>query len=159
VRTRIKNFVALAGFLALCLSVAAIGGAVTRTSVYDWYQALVKPPFTPPDWVFSPVWITLYVLMGLAAWCVWRRVEPDRRRSPLSAFGIQLGLNLAWSFIFFGARSIGWALIEIGFLWAAIAVTIRLFWRIDRLAGGLLVPYILWVSYAAVLNASIYALN
>jgi translocator protein len=158
-RTRIRNIAGLVGFLALCLSVAAIGGAVTRTSVYDWYQQLAKPVFTPPDWVFSPVWIFLYLLMGISAWLVWRRADPDSRRSPLAAFGIQLSLNLIWSFVFFGARSIGWALIEIAFLWIAIAVTIRLFWRIDRLASGLLVPYIIWVTFAAILNASIYALN
>jgi len=154
-----ENLASLCGFLLLCLSVSAIGGAVTHTSVNNWYQALEKPSFTPPDWIFSPVWITLYLLMGLSAWLVWRRTDRKSRRSPFAVFGAQLALNLAWSFIFFGARSIGWALIEIGFLWIAIAFNIFLFWRIDRLAGWLLVPYILWVTFAAVLNNSIYTLN
>ena len=158
-QTRFQNIASLGGFLALCLAVSAIGGVVTRTAVNDWYQELAKPSFTPPDWVFTPIWITLYLLMGVSVWLVWWRAENRNRRVPMTAFGVQLALNLAWSFIFFGARSIGWAAIELGFLWVAIAVNISVFWGIDRLASGLLVPYFLWASFAAVLNISIYALN
>ena len=158
-QARFQNIASLGGFLALCLAVSAIGGVVTRTAVHDWYQELAKPSFTPPDWVFAPIWITLYLLMGVSVWLVWWRAENRNRRVPMTAFGVQLALNLAWSFIFFGARSIGWAAIELGFLWVAIAVNISVFWGIDRLAGGLLVPYFLWASFAAVLNISIYALN
>lgn len=159
ITARARDIAGLAGFLALCLSVSALGGAVTRTSVYGWYQELAKPPFTPPDWVFAPVWITLYLLMGISAWRVWRRTAPGRRRLPMTVFGIQLCLNLAWSVIFFGARSVGWALVEIVLFWISIAVTMRVFWAIDRSAGGLLAPYLLWVAFAAVLNASIVVLN
>ena len=158
-QTRFQNIASLGGFPALCISVSAIGGVVTRTAVHDWHQELAKPSFTPPDWVFAPIWITLYLLMGVSVWLVWLRAEIRNRRVPMTAFGVQLALNLAWSFIFFGARSIGWAAIELGFLWVAIAVNISVFWGIDRLAGGLLVPYFLWASFAAVLNISIYALN
>ena len=158
-QTRFRNIASLGGFLVLCLSVSAIGGAVTRTSVYDWYQELAKPHFTPPDWVFAPVWITLYLLMGFSAWLIWRRAGLAGGRTPLTVFGVQLALNLAWSFVFFGARLIGWAAIELGFLWVAIAFNIWVFWRIDRLASVLLVPYFLWASFAGVLNTSIYILN
>ena len=126
-QTRFQNIASLGGFLALCLAVSAIGGVVTRTAVHDWYQELAKPSFTPPDWVFTPIWITLYLLMGVSVWLVWWRAENRNRRVPMTAFGVQLALNLAWSFIFFGARSIGWAAIEIGFLWVAIAVNISVF--------------------------------
>lgn len=157
--TRFRDLAGLAGFVALCLLVSAAGGWVTRTSVGTWYQELAKPAFTPPDWVFAPAWVTLYVLMGIAAWRVWRRAGFAGARIPLAIFAGQLALNLAWSVLFFGARAPGWALLEIGFLWIAIALTIRAFWAVDRWAGSLLVPYIAWVSFAALLNASVYALN
>jgi tryptophan-rich sensory protein len=158
-KLRYTDFASLFGFIALCLLVSAIGGAVTYTSVNSWYQDLIKPPFTPPDWLFSPVWITLYLLMGVSAWLIWSQTDHKSKKLPLSIFGVQLGLNLAWSFIFFGARSVGWALIEISFLWVAIVINIYLFWRINNLAGWLLIPYILWVTFAAILNSSIYELN
>lgn len=156
---RTRDIYGLIGFLALCLSVAAIGGMVTQTSVRDWYQQIPKPAFTPPDWVFAPTWTLLYVLMALAAWIVWRRRDRPSIKLPMAAFGSQLLLNLAWSFIFFGTKSVGWALIEIVFLWAAIATTLVLFWRVNRIAGWLFVPYLSWVSYAVALNASIYMLS
>ncbi len=156
---RFRDFCGLLGFLVVCLSVAGIGGAVTRTSVNDWYQALNKSAFTPPDWIFAPVWTALYVLMAISAWLVWRRAKRSQLLYLMTAFGIQLALNLAWSFIFFGAKSVGWALVELAFLWMAIVITQRVFWNFDRTAGALLTPYIAWVSYAAFLNASIYWLN
>lgn len=154
-----RDFVGLIGFVGLCLTVAAAGGAVTQTSVHDWYQTLAKPAFTPPDWLFAPVWTTLYVLMAVAAWRVWRKADGGLGSRPLAMFGLQLGLNLIWSFIFFGARSIGWALVEIVLLWIAVAVTTRSFRHADRIAGGLFVPYLLWVTYAMVLNASLAMMN
>jgi len=158
-RKRRGRLVSLSAFLVLCLAVSAVGGGVTATSVHGWYQTLNKPAFTPPDGVFAPVWIFLYLLMGVSAWIVWERERGRKRRLAMALFGVQLSLNLAWSFIFFGARAVGWALIELGFLWAAIAGTIYVFWQIDRLAGGLLVPYFLWVSFAGILNAAILSLN
>ncbi len=145
--------------LALCLGVSGIGGAITRSSVSDWYQGLAKPWFNPPDWVFAPVWITLYIFMGVAAWLVWRKTGFRRGAAPLAWFGAQLALNLGWSALFFGLRSVGWALAEIAVLWAAILVTALHFRRISPAAGLLLMPYLLWVSFATALNAAIWWLN
>jgi tryptophan-rich sensory protein len=156
---RPREIAALAGFIALCLGVAAAGGAITASSVTTWYAALAKPPFNPPDWVFGPVWTVLYVMMALAAWRVWRARAAPGARLALGAWALQLALNLCWSLVFFGARMIGAALAEILVLLAAIVVTTLLFWRIDRAAGALLFPYIAWVAFATVLNAALWRLN
>ena len=156
---RRKDILGLIAFLLLCLVVSGIGGAITATTVGTWYQALQKPPFNPPDWIFAPVWTTLYVLMAIAGWRVWRRVGYRANVMPLRAFALQLTLNLAWSFVFFGMQAIGPALVEIVFLLAAIIATAALFWRVDRVSGALFLPYILWVSFAALLNASLFFLN
>jgi benzodiazapine receptor len=108
-----NNTVPLVFFLAVCLGVSAVGGWITQTSVNDWYQTLIKPSMNPPDWVFAPTWITLYVMMAVAGWRVWLRPENSLRRMAMVAFAIQLMLNLIWSFIFFGAKSPGFAAIEI----------------------------------------------
>lgn len=154
-----RELVALAGFVALCFVVAATGGAVTATSVETWYAGLAKPAFNPPDWVFGPVWAILYLMIAAAGWRMWRRRRERRAPLALGAWGAQLLLNLAWSLLFFGARMIGAALAEIMVLLAAILVTAVLFWRIDRLAGALLVPYAAWVGFATVLNAALWRLN
>jgi tryptophan-rich sensory protein len=154
-----RNLVALAGFVALCFAVAAAGGAVTATSVETWYAGLAKPPFNPPDWVFGPVWTALYLMIAVAGWRVWRRRSESGAWLALGAWGVQLSLNLSWSMLFFGARMIGAALVEIAVLLAAILITAALFWRIDRIAGVLLVPYTAWVSFATVLNAALWRLN
>ena len=154
-----RDLPALGAFLLICFAVAAAGSAVTSTSVGDWYQALDKPWFTPPDWLFAPVWTALYALMAIAAWRVWRASGFLPARWALLAFVVQLGLNLGWSVLFFGVNSIGAALVEIIALLVAIVVTLVLFFRIDRLAGLLLLPYALWVAYAVLLNASVWFLN
>jgi tryptophan-rich sensory protein len=154
-----RNLVALAGFVALCFAVAAAGGAVTATSVETWYAGLAKPPFNPPDWVFGPVWTALYLMIAVAGWRVWRRRGESGAWLALGAWGLQLSLNLSWSMLFFGARMIGAALVEIAVLLAAILITAALFWRIDRIAGVLLVPYAAWVGFATVLNAALWRLN
>ena len=154
-----RDAAGLAFFLVLCLAVSGLGGAVTATSVDAWYQTLNKPAFNPPDWVFAPVWTTLYVLMALAGWRVWRTPPTPARRSALLLFAVQLVLNLAWSLVFFGLQKIGMALLEIGALFAAIIANCLVFWRLDRLAGALFVPYVLWVGYAAVLNLALWLLN
>ena len=146
-------------FLAVCLSVAALGGAVTSTSVNGWYQELAKPPFNPPDSVFAPVWTTLYVMMAVAAWRVWRQRHRAACGPALGVFGAQLALNLLWSYLFFGWLAIGLALVEVGVLWLAIVATAILFARIDRMAGWLLMPYAAWVLFASVLNGAIWWLN
>ena len=145
--------------LALTLGVAALGSVFTAAGQPEWYGSLAKPAFTPPSWVFGPVWTTLYVLMAVAAWLVWERAGSDRGRAALTAFGIQLLLNLAWSGVFFALRAPGWALLVLAALWVAIAVTMRLFLRHSRPAAWLLAPYLAWVSYAAALNFAIWRLN
>jgi len=154
-----RDVLGLFTFIILCLAVSGIGGAITATSVATWYQTLEKPPFNPPDWVFAPVWTALYILMGIAAWRVWRVRSFEVTGKALTVFAVQLGLNLAWSFLFFGLRRIDLALVEIVILLCAIITTTIMFWRIDRLAGLLFVPYAAWVTYAIVLNASLWLLN
>jgi len=155
-----RDLIGLAAFLALCLLVSALGGMITATSVESWYPSLVKPFFNPPDWLFAPVWTVLYVLMAVAGWRVWRSDAPRTgRRTALTVFALQLGLNLLWSALFFGDRRPDWALIEIVILLVVIIFNTVLFHRIDRVAGALFVPYVLWVGYATALNAAIWWLN
>jgi len=150
-------------FLFAVLPVAAVsvaGGLVTRPSIPTWYAALAKPDFTPPNWLFAPVWTTLYALMAYAAWRILSRPgDQPRRAAAVTAFFVQLGLNCLWSFAFFGARSPTMGLIVIAALIVAIAATIRAFRRLDRTAALLLVPYLAWVAYAAALNGAILHLN
>lgn len=157
--TRKRDTLGFVAFLAPCLAVSAIGGAVTATSVGTWYQALAKPWFNPPDWIFAPVWTALFFMMAIAGWRVWRREGLHRARWALVLFALQLGLNLAWSIVFFGLRSIEAGLIEIVVLWLAILATSVVFWRRDRVAGMLLIPYAGWVAFATVLNAALWRLN
>ncbi len=142
--------------LALCLAVSAIGGAVTASSVGSWYPLLAKPAFNPPNWIFAPVWTALYFMMAIAGWRIWRR---GAARWALSLFAFQLALNLAWSIVFFGMHAVGAALLEIVVLLLAILATTVVFWRSDRIAGMLFVPYAAWVAFAAILNAAIWQLN
>ncbi len=154
-----RDIVGLIVLIAVCLGVSAAGGAVTANSVGTWYQTLQKPPFNPPDWVFAPVWTTLYVLMAIAAWRVWRLHGLTAARQALLLFAVQLALNFSWSVLFFGLRLIGPALVEIGLLLIAIVATAIAFWRLDRLAGWLLAPYAAWVAFATLLNAALWRLN
>ena len=154
-----RETAALAGFVALCLAVAAAGGAATATSVTTWYAGLAKPAFNPPNWVFAPVWTALYLMIALAGWRVWRRRARAEARHALALWALQLALNLCWSLVFFGARMIGAALAEIAVLLAAILATAALSWRIDRTAALLLAPYAAWVAFATLLNAALWRLN
>ncbi len=156
---RRRDALALAGFVVGCLAISAIGGAVTALSVDGWYRALAKPAFNPPDWVFAPVWTALYLMMAVAAWRVWRRSAADGRARALALFGLQLALNLLWSCLFFGLMAVGAALGDIVLLWVVIVATAAAFGRIDRAAGWLMVPYAVWVLFAAALNAAIWWLN
>jgi tryptophan-rich sensory protein len=137
-----------------------IGSVFTASSIPGWYAGIMKPDLNPPAWVFGPVWTTLFALMGIAAFLVWKK-GLDRRdvKIALGIFMGQLVLNTLWSIIFFGFKSPGVAFVEIIFLWLAILATIIAFAKISKPAAWLLVPYILWVSFAAYLNYSIYALN
>ncbi|MCX8052491.1 MAG: tryptophan-rich sensory protein [Armatimonadetes bacterium] len=155
-----KQVLALVLWIGVCLAAGFIGGLYTESSVSTWYVSLRKPDFNPPNWVFAPVWTTLYTLMGIAAWLVWRKGWKNTSvKTALIVFGVQLVLNTAWSIIFFGLRMPGAAFFELIALWIAIVATIALFFRLSILAGALLVPYILWVSFAAVLNYLVWRLN
>ncbi|MHB8898248.1 MAG: TspO/MBR family protein [Thermoguttaceae bacterium] len=152
-------WIGLVLLLVLCFSAAGVGGAVTTPKIDGWYATLAKPAWNPPDWIFGPVWTALYLAMALAAWLVWRQGGWAGARGPLTLFGIQLGLNTLWSCLFFGMQSPGLAFAEVLLLWAAIAATTAAFWRRSPTAGGLLVPYLAWVSFAAVLNFTIWRMN
>ena len=154
--TRLRDYAGLAAFVAINAAVSALGGWATAKSVGTWYQGLAKPAFNPPDWVFAPVWTVLYLMIAVAGWRAWRR---GVSRPALTVYAVQLALNLSWSFVFFGARLIGPALPVIAALLAAIVANAIVFWRVDRWAGALLVPYAAWVSFATLLNAALWRLN
>lgn len=145
--------------IALTMAVSAIGGLATARSLDSWYAGLNKPSFNPPNWLFAPVWTTLYILMAIAAWRIYLGPESRSRRAALALYGLQLALNLAWSLIFFGLRSPFPALLELALLLMAIVGTAVSFGRLDRPAGLLLVPYALWSAFAFVLNLEIWRLN
>ncbi len=155
------QWLVLGGFIVLCLAVAGIAGWATSQSVATWYLTLNRPSWTPPNWLFAPVWTTLYIMMAVAAWRIWRSGGgfTGSVRSALMMFFVQLALNFAWSFAFFGARSPILGLLVIILLWLAIAATISAFRPVDRLAAWLLAPYLVWVSYATALNFAIWTLN
>jgi tryptophan-rich sensory protein len=155
-----RQWIGLAGFVAICLLAGALGGWVTSQSVVEWYPTLNKPAWNPPAWIFAPVWTTLYVMMAVAAWLVWKKGRRGSgARLALALFFIQLALNCLWSFLFFGARSPGWALVDIVALLAALAATTWAFFHHSRLAGALMLPYLAWVSFAGFLNFTIWQLN
>jgi len=159
--------------LIVAIVVSELAGIIdsvfTTPSITGWYAGIVKPALNPPAWVFGPVWTTLFLMMGISAWLVWRELDSGseagmtekkkRVNIALSIFLGQLVLNTLWSVIFFGLHSQGGALIEIVFLWFAILATIIAFAKISKLAAWLLVPYILWMSFAVYLNYAIWVLN
>lgn len=147
-------------FILVCQGAGIVGALSTQTATSAWYATLELPSFQPPGWLFGPVWTLLYTLMGLAAWRVWcHGVAKPGVRSALVLFGVQLLLNASWSPVFFGAHRIDWALAIIAALWAVLVATIVAFWRVDRPAAWMLVPYLAWVSFATALNATILSLN
>jgi tryptophan-rich sensory protein len=151
-----RRWLGLAGWLAVTFLAAAIG---SRFMPGPWYAALEKPSWTPPNAVFGPVWTTLYILMAVAAWLVWQRAGWRGASTALGLYLVQLAVNAAWSWLFFGRHDIALALLDIIVLWLLILATLVLFWRVHRTAGLLLVPYLLWVSYASTLNFGIWQLN
>jgi benzodiazapine receptor len=155
-----KQTIKLVASVALCLLAGFVGSIFTTPKIDGWYAALNKPSFTPPGWLFGPVWTLLYVLMGIALYLVWRQGLATKGVKPAFAlFLAQLALNVLWSYAFFGAESPIAALAVIVLLWTAIVATITYFAPVSRGAALLLVPYILWVSFAEILNAKIYLLN
>jgi len=157
--THPRSLLALALSFAASFGIAALGAAITADPVKSWYPMLAKPALTPPDIAFPIVWNILFALMAVAAWRVWRAAGLARARVALALFGVQLVLNLGWSWLFFGQQMIGAAVIEIGLLWLAIAGCMLAFARHDRIAAWLLLPYLLWVSFAAYLTFAIWQLN
>ncbi len=146
-------------WLVLCVGGGAVVGALTNGGADPWFLSLQKPWFNPPSWIFAPVWTSLYALMGIAAWRVWRRGGWSVQRVPLAIFIGQLVLNFAWSGLFFNAHQITFALVDIALLWVMIVLTIRRFAPVDTGAAWLLSPYLAWVSFAALLNFSFARLN
>ncbi|MBA3453956.1 MAG: tryptophan-rich sensory protein [Deltaproteobacteria bacterium] len=147
-----KKLGTLIGFIVVCQLAGATGALITDAS---WYRALDRPSWAPPGWVFGPVWITLYTMMGVAAWLIWQSRAP-RRRAALAWFAVQLVLNAAWTPVFFGARSIGGGLIVIVALLVAIIATSAVYRHVSRVAAALMVPYLAWVSFATALNAALW---
>ncbi|MBE9601342.1 TspO/MBR family protein [Pedobacter sp. MC2016-24] len=154
------NPIAFVVNVALPLAVGAIGAFFTASSVKTWYLTLAKPAFNPPNSIFPPVWTSIFILMGISAYLVWQRRDTIAHfPRTIAIYFIQLILNLMWSFIFFYTHQIGVALIEIMFLLVAIIINAIVFYKINKLAGLLFIPYILWVSFATVLTYNIFTLN
>ena len=154
------NYFKLIASVLVCQFAGILGSVFTLSSIDNWYSLLEKPIFNPPSWVFFPVWTLLYTLMGISLYIVWEKGVHDREvKIGLIFFGMQLILNTLWSFLFFGLRSPYYGLVEIVFLWLAIILTIVQFNKVSKMASLLLVPYILWVSFAALLNYYLWSMN
>jgi benzodiazapine receptor len=151
-----RDAVGVVGWLAVCFLPASLGAVFMPG---DWYFALNKPAWNPPAWIFGPVWTVLYTMMAVAAWLVWKRGGFVAHRVALSLFLTQLILNGGWTPLFFGLHELGLAFAEMALLWLAIAETLAVFWPVNRVAACLLVPYLVWVSFAAALNFALWLLN
>jgi len=152
----VKGIVAI----AIPLLVGGASGFFTITGVDSWYQTINKPSWNPPNWVFGPVWTTLYIMMGIALFLVWKEdTSEELKKIAIALFSVQLILNFFWSFIFFNQQQPGWALVEIIAMWFFILLTIFAFAQVNKTAAWLLVPYISWVSFATILNYTIWQLN
>ncbi len=157
---KIKNIAKLILAIVVCQIAGAIGSIFTFSSIPTWYATINKPSFTPPNWLFGPVWITLYTLMGVSLYLIWNKgLENKEVKSSLFIFSAQLSLNALWSILFFGLKSPLYAFIEIIILWITIAVTIFKFYKISKNAGVILIPYIIWVSIALTLNFYVWIRN
>lgn len=155
-----NKWLKIVAFIIICQMAGLIGSIFTFPSIPTWYASLNKPSFSPPNWLFGPVWITLYTLMGISAYIIWEKgIKKKEIKVAIGLFSAQLILNSIWSFLFFGLQNPLFAFVEICILWIFILATIISFFRIDRKAAYLMVPYILWVSFALILNYSIYLLN
>ena len=155
-----KSFLKLLASIIVCHTAGFIGSIFTTPAIPDWYTGLTKPIFNPPNWIFFPVWITLFLLMGISLYLVWSGgLEDEKVKQAVIIFAVQLLLNIAWSLLFFGLKSPFLAFLEIIILWIVILINIVQFYSISKTAGLLLLPYILWVSFAAILNFFIFTLN
>ena len=156
--SKAKQILGLMGWLAVSAIVAAVG-ALASVQASSFYGNLTQPGWAPPSSVLGPVWTVLYALMGIAAWLVWRTGGFRRNRTALTLFLVQLGSNALWSWLFFAWHRGAIAFVDIVLLWVLVLATLISFWRVKRLAGGLLIPYLLWVSFATALNYSVWQLN
>jgi translocator protein len=156
---KIIIFFKLIAAILLPLTLGAFAGVFTSKAVPVWYATLNRPSFNPPNWLFGPVWTTLYLLMGISLFLIWKQSACKERNLAIFVFLLQLALNFCWSFIFFYFNRIGFALAEIIILWISIVIMIILFYKIKPLAAYINIPYLLWVSFASILNASYYLLN
>ena len=155
-----RDIIKLVISIVACQCAGVIGSIFTTAAIPTWYAALQKPPFSPPNWLFAPAWVTLYLLMGIAAFLIWRQGLGQKEvKTALVIFLVQLVLNALWSVVFFGLESPLYGMVVIIALWVVILLTILRFFKLSTAAGALLLPYILWVSFAAVLNVSIWVLN
>ena len=154
-----QDFLKLIISIILPLAVGSFAGIFTSKAVPLWYATLKQPSFNPPNWVFGPVWTTLYLIMGFSLFLIWKQEKSELRNLAILAFFFQLTLNFAWSFIFFYYNKIGFALVEIVLLWLSIIIMLVLFYKIKPAAAYINIPYILWVSFASILNLSYYLLN
>ncbi len=152
-----KKYLSLIVCLAIPFGIAFMGSAVTTPAITGWYASLNKPFFSPPNWVFAPVWTALFLLMGISSYLVWRKEK--KIGAPLKIYGVQLVLNFFWSYLFFGLRRPDLAFAEIIVLWIFIALTIKSFYKVNKLAAYFLLPYIIWVSFASALNFFVFSLN
>lgn len=149
----------LALFVVGSLAAGILGSVATTPNIPTWYAGLVRPPLSPPTWVFAPVWTTLYLLMGAAGFLVWQKRDHPAAKTGLVLFGVQLVLNLAWSWVFFAFHAIGLAVVVVVALWLSILATIERFYRVEPLAAYLLIPYIAWTTFATYLTAAYWYLN
>ena len=157
---KLQDIFRLLASIVVCQSAGLIGFVFTMSAIPTWYASLQKPFFTPPNWLFAPAWAAFYLLMGISAFIIWRRGLSDKpAREALFIFGVQLVINALWSMVFFGLKSPLSGVVVIVVLWVAILYTMYKFYNLSSLAVILLLPYILWVSFAAVLNISIWLLN
>jgi translocator protein len=154
-----KDVIKLIVSIAAPLLAGGVGAVVTTPAISTWYATLNKPWFTPPDWLFGPVWTLLYILMGLALFLVWRSPKSRTRDIGIALFAVQLAVNVFWSFAFFGLENTLYGVLTIIPLWVLIAATIFQFYKVSKGAAFLMVPYILWVSIATALNTAVYLLN
>jgi len=154
--SRTRDVLGLTAFVVLCFGISVLGGMAAHNALAEWYPALKKPPWTPPGWVFGPVWTLLYPMVAVAGWLAWRG---GRARFGPLVYLLQLALNAAWPWLFFAERRPGFALLCIAALCVAIVATIVAFWRLSRGAALLLVPYLAWVAFATALNHAIWRMN
>lgn len=158
--SKIPDWLKLVITVGVSNAAGLIGSVFTFSAIPTWYETLIKPELAPPNWIFGPVWTTLYVLMGVSAFLVWRKgIYRKGARVALGLFGVQLVLNALWSIVFFGMQNPAGAFFVLALLWVGIVATMIAFFKISRLATYLLVPYLLWVSFAGYLNYMIWVLN